>query len=139
MVALHYRPETRSDQGSAYERFTDLLGDDTVTPTPSAPRGKAKKAPAKAAAPKTAKKAAAKAETTVKCEAPGCDVRFVPHPPLRKRQRFCSDACRQREFYWSFKKKHGGQRYAAVMGFEEARTSRQKAATRKGRAKAGRK
>jgi len=108
-----------------------------VTPTPAAPRGKAKKAPAKVGAPKAAKKTAiAKAETTVKCEAPGCDVRFAPHPPLRKRQRFCSDACRQREFYWSFKKKHGGQRYAAVMGFEEARTSRQKTTARKGRAKA---
>jgi hypothetical protein len=105
-----------------------------VTPTPSAPRGKAKKAAAKKTTAKAAKKTVVKAESTVKCEAPGCDVRFVPHPPLRKRQRFCSDACRQREFYWSFKKKHGGQRYASVMGFEEARTSRQK--TVKGRAKA---
>jgi hypothetical protein len=52
------------------------------------------------------------------CKAPGCGRRFRPYAPLRGRQKYCSDACRQRQFYWSFKRRHRGRRYAAVMGYE---------------------
>jgi hypothetical protein len=52
------------------------------------------------------------------CKAPGCGKKFTPYAPQKGRQKYCSDACRQRSFYWSFKKKNRGKRYASVMGYE---------------------
>jgi hypothetical protein len=62
-------------------------------------------------------RAGARKSQYVVCQAPGCQRRFIPYRPLRGRQRFCSPACRQRDFYWTFKRKHRGKRYAAVMGY----------------------
>jgi hypothetical protein len=83
---------------------------------PAARRTKAK-APRQKVAKKAAAKKASKSSTTVACQAPGCDNKFVPYGPLASRQRFCSSTCRQRAFYWEFKKKHRGKRYAQVRGY----------------------
>lgn len=32
-------------------------------------------------------------------------------PKGGNRSQFCSNTCRQRNFYWTFKKAHGGMRY----------------------------
>ena len=43
------------------------------------------------------------------CEAPGCGKSFRAYVA---RQRFCSNGCRSRAFYWDFKERTG-ERYAA--------------------------
>ncbi len=80
----------------------------------------AKKTTAKKPSPRAkgmVKKVAPKPAKPITCQAPDCGKKFRPYGPLALRQRFCSPACRQRAFYWEFKKKNKGKRYASVMGY----------------------
>ena len=66
-----------------------------------------------------------------RCAAPGCRRRFAPHVSKKGRQRYCSNTCRQRAFYWAFKESRG-VRYAEAQ--EERRRRRpRRTARRKGR------
>jgi hypothetical protein len=64
-----------------------------------------------------------------RCAAPGCRRRFSPHISKQGRQRYCSNTCRQRAFYWTFKDRRG-MRYAEA---QDQRQRRRKAARRRPR------
>ena len=60
------------------------------------------------------------------CEAPGCGKSFRAYVD---RQRFCSNGCRSRAFYWDFKDKTG-ERYAAHLAGDGGRRPARRTPTR---------
>jgi hypothetical protein len=83
-------------------------------------------APARATAKKTQDNGSATARGSRRlCEAPGCGKSFRAYVD---RQRFCSNGCRSRAFYWDFKDKTG-ERYAAHLAGDGS--SRGRRATRR--------
>ncbi len=63
-------------------------------------------------ASKTKSTRAPRGAAKLRCAAPGCSKSFSPPAFTSRRQRYCSNACRQRAFYWEFKRRHR-VRYAA--------------------------
>lgn len=77
-------------------------------PVPRKPIKRAETSRMRETARRTAARSAARGRMRV-CEAPNCGQKFEAYVA---RQRFCSDACRARAFYWDYKNETG-ERYAA--------------------------